>query len=236
MISRREPPGSGSGACRAYVLRSTFRNVSSRPAAWAGIIGPILFTVCFLLQEAWRQDEYSPMAEQVSALEAGPHGWIQQANFVVFGILTLAFAFGLYRVLGDTVSGQLGSLLIALSGVGNVLAAVFPLKEDSSGETYDPGGHAVAGIMFFLASAVALLVLSRRLRQDERWRELAAYLAVAGALGLVGFVLMGALVIPDGAPLHDWAGLGQRILVLAVLFPARILVAARLLSVGAADQ
>ena len=49
-------------------------------AAWAGIVGPILFTATFLAQEAFRSDEYSPIAETVSALEAGPNGWVQQAE------------------------------------------------------------------------------------------------------------------------------------------------------------
>lgn len=217
-------------------LREYRREVSSRLAAWTGIIGPLLFTACFLLQEAFRQDEYSPMAEPVSALEAGPNGWIQQVNFVVFGVLSIIFAIGLHRGLRETRLGFLGPLLIGISGVGNVLAAVFPLKEDAAGETYDPGGHTVAGILFFLTSSVALLVLSRRLRQDDRWRGLAAYVAVAGALALVGFVFMGALVIPDDAPLHEWAGLGQRVIVLVILFPPRILLAVRLLSVADDSQ
>ena len=43
---------------------------------------------------------------------------------------------------------------------------------------------------------------------------------------------MGALVIPDDAPLHDWAGLAQRFIVLVLLFPARIALAIRLLRVS----
>jgi hypothetical protein len=35
--------------------------------------------------------------------------------------------------------------------------------------------------------------------------------------------------MPDDAPLHEWAGLAQRIVILAVLFPARIVLSLRLL-------
>jgi hypothetical protein len=49
--------------------------------AWAGIVGPILFTVVFLAQEALRRDEFSPVAEPISALEVGPIGWVQQLNY-----------------------------------------------------------------------------------------------------------------------------------------------------------
>ncbi len=36
-----------------------------------------LFTATFLAQESFRIDEYSRLAETVSALEAGPNGWVQ---------------------------------------------------------------------------------------------------------------------------------------------------------------
>src|SRR5215211_8924406 len=57
--------------------------------AWAGIIGPMLFTAAFLAQEAFRRGEYDPLAEPVSALEAGPYGWIQRLNFVMLSLLTI---------------------------------------------------------------------------------------------------------------------------------------------------
>jgi len=36
---------------------------------------------------------------------------------------------------------------------------------------------------------------------------------------------------PDGAPLHDWAGLGQRAIILLALFPARVALSIRLLKI-----
>lgn len=200
-------------------------------AAWAGILGPVLFTVAFVGQELSRIDEYSPISEPVSALEAGPNGWVQQANFVVFGVLTLAFAIGLHRGLRRTRAGFAGPGLLLASGVGLLLAAAFPLREDTTGATFDPGGHMVAGLMFFASSAIGLVVLSQRLRRDPAWRDLAGYTLVAGIVAAAGFVVMGAVVMPDDAPLHDWAGLAQRLVVLLVLFPCRVLLSVRLLRV-----
>ena len=200
--------------------------------AWAGIVGPVLFTLAFMGQELFRRGEYSPMAEPVSALEAGPNGWVQQANFVVFGLLTIAFAVGLHLGVRTTRVGIVGPALLFVSGIGLLLAAVFPLREDAAGVTYDPGGHIVAGLAFFVTSAVGLIVLSRRLARDPRWRSLALYTRAAGALSVAGFVVMGVLVMPDDAPLHDWAGLAQRALILVVLFPCRILLSMRLLQVA----
>ena len=41
--------------------------------------------------------------------------------------------------------------------------------------------------------------------------------------------VMGILVIPHNAPLHEWAWLAQRIVVLGLLFPARLALSDRLL-------
>jgi hypothetical membrane protein len=201
-------------------------------SAWAGIVGPVLFTATYMAQEFFRRDEYSPVAEPVSALEAGPNGWVQQANFVVFGLLTIAFALGLHRGVRPSGAGVLGPALMFVSGIGLLLAAVFPLREDAAGVTYDPGSHVVAGITFFATSAAALIVLSRRLARDHRWQGIALYVRTAGILGVASFVLMGALVMPDDAPLHDWAGLAQRAVILIVLFPARVVLALRLSKVA----
>jgi hypothetical protein len=95
-------------------------------AAWAGIIGPVLFTAAFLAQGPFRRGEYDPLAEPVSALQTGPTGWIQQLNFIVFGLLTIAFAIGLNRGLRPTRTGTVGPVLLFVSGIGLLHAAIFP--------------------------------------------------------------------------------------------------------------
>jgi hypothetical protein len=50
---------------------------------------------------------------------------------------------------------------------------------------------------------------------------------------LVSSPVMGILVIPDDAPLHEWAGLAQRVIVLGLLFPARLALSYRLLRTAA---
>lgn len=206
---------------------------------WAGLIGPVLFTLTWVAQELLRIEEYSPIREPVSALAAGPNGWIQTLNFAVFGFLTIAFAVGLYRVTRSSKSGMIGSLLFLVSGLALLMAAAFPLREDAAGVTYDPGGHFAAGMTFFTSSALALVIVSFGLAKRTESRTLALPVRVAGILMLLSNPVMGILVIPDDAPLHEWAGLAQRIIVLALLFPARMALSHRLLRMpapGAAEQ
>ncbi len=188
--------------------------------AWAGILGPSCSPPPTWRRSCFASDEYSPIAEPVSALEAGPHGWVQQANFVVFGLLTLAFAVGLHRGIRPSRAGLAGPALFFASGIGLLLAAILPLREDASGTTYDPGGHFVAGVVFFLSSAAGT---GRPVATDEPRSCLAEHrrpdALAPGCSAWSGFVTLGVLAIPDGAPLHDWAGLAQRVVLLGRAVP-----------------
>jgi hypothetical membrane protein len=200
----------------------------TKVGAVAGLAGPALFTAGFLVHEAVRRGEFDPVAEPVSALEAGASGWIQQANFVLFGLLLALFAVALHRGMAPTPRGALGPALLGLAAFGLLLAAALPLREGASGVAYDPGGHFIAGVTFFLSSALALLVLSRRMARDARWRSLSTYAVLCGVVAAIGFVVLGRLTMPDGAPFHEWAGLLQRALIVLVTFPCFVTLAARL--------
>jgi hypothetical protein len=195
--------------------------------AVAGMIGPLLFTVGFIVQGLFRHDEYDPIAETVSALEAGPNGWIQQLNFLVFGILMMIFGAGLGFGL-RTRRWRIASAIVAWWAVGLLMAGLFPLRENADGQTYDSTGlHQPNGAVFFLSMWVGLGILSWCLRPDLRWRDLVPYTMITSVALAALFGVLAALAIPDSAPLHPWAGLLQR-LVLAVWFPCLVVLAARL--------
>jgi hypothetical membrane protein len=196
--------------------------------AVAGIAGPVLFTVGFLVQGFLRRDEYNWIAQQVSDLTAGTYGWAQRLNFVVFGLLLILFAVGLQWGVRTSRAGVVGPAILALDGVGLVVAGIFPLRQNAAGVVYDPNGvHSVNGAIFFVSIGIALVAVSLRLRADPRWRGLATYALATGIALVVLFFALGLLALRTGAPLHDWLGLLQR-LVLAVWFPCIIVLALRL--------
>lgn len=201
-----------------------------RAGAWAGVAGPVAFVALVLVQDLLRADR-SPVADPVSALAAGPGGWVQQLAFIVLGLLAVPFAVALHRSVRRARFGVVGPALLALTGVMNVIAVAFPMQEADSGAVLAPPGHVVAGTVFFSTAALSLLALAPRLARDPLWRGLARYTLIAGAVAAASFPVMGLLVVPDSAPLHEWYGLAQRAVVFVVVLPARVLLAVRLLEV-----
>jgi len=128
-----------------------------------GIVGPVLFTVGFLVQGFLRTDlhnGYNSMAQQISDLTAGPDGWVQQVNYVVFGLLLMTFAVGLHLSIQKAWPWVIGSALLAWNGVELVIAGIFPLREDAAGHIFDPlGVHSVNGTIFFLCIGIVLAIL-----------------------------------------------------------------------------
>jgi hypothetical membrane protein len=199
-----------------------------RTLALAGIVGPTLFTIGILVQPLYRSDTYDAISQLVSDLTAGPYGWVQQVNFIVFGLLVIAFAAGLHLELRPTRAGIAGPALLGFNGIGLLIGGLFPLRVDATGLVYDPlGVHTANGTIFFLSLGLAPAVMSLRLRGDPRWRHLATYTLVTGIALLITVVAIVALVRPTDAPLHNWFGLAQR-LVLAIWLPYIVVLALRL--------
>lgn len=193
----------------------------------AGMVGPALFAVVFILQNVLRTDD-DAIAEPVSALSIGEYSWVQRVNFVVLGVLLLLFAAALHRGVASSRPGWVGPTLLSVAAAGLLVAATFSLARDETGAIYDPSFHQVGGTMFFGGTALGLMVLSRRLVRDPQWRDLSRYSLGAGIASIAGGVVINTLAIPDDAPLHGEVGLIQRIIVLAFIFPALIMLGHRL--------
>ena len=177
--------------------------------------------------------EHSLVADPISALAAGPSGWVQDVNFLVFGALMVAYAIGLHLGVRPTRWGVVGVAFLVLSGVGLVWAGVFPSTDATGARWDDRVLHIVAFPMTFLAAGIGLIMMSRRMAGDPRWRRSATYALATGIAVLLLLLADAGLVRPPGAPLHPWWGLFQWVL-LAVWFPCTVVLALRLLRVARA--
>jgi hypothetical membrane protein len=200
--------------------------------ATAGIVGPMIFAVVALVHSLLRPD-HSLVTHPVSALAAGPSGWVQNANFLLFGLLMIAYAIGLHVGVRHRRWGVVGVAFLVLSGFGLMWGGVFPATDATGAFDGDRLLHIPGFVMTFLGGGLGLILMSRRMSSDPRWRDLATYALATGIAMLVLIVAGGGLVRPPGAPLHAWFGLFQWVL-LAVWLPCTVILALRLLGMARA--
>jgi hypothetical membrane protein len=198
--------------------------------ATAGVAGPVVFALVALVHSLLRP-EHSLVADPVSALAAGPSGWIQNANFLLFGALMIAYAIGLHLGVRQWRWGLVGVAFLVLSGIGLMWGGLFPATDATGAFDEDRLLHVPGFVMTFLGGGIGLIAMSRRMARDSRWRDLATYALLSGVAMLLLIVAGGGLVRPPGAPLHAWFGLFQWVL-LAVWLPCTVILALRLLRVA----
>ncbi len=183
-------------------------NRSAQLLALAGIGGPILFVLVFTI-DGWLSPGYSSLSQSVSSLgTTGTYAWIQNTNFVVFGLLLMAFAVGFSRQMREVLSREAlrtSTLLLLLTGAGLVNDGFF--TQDSV-TTFQGLLHALGFLVIFASLIVALLLIGRQLSPIAAWRGYGWYSTITGLLTLGVLVLSAVLA----APLH-MTGLFQRILV-----------------------
>ncbi len=189
---------------------------SQRWLLYGGMLGSVLFSGVYLIAGTLRPG-YDPVRESISALGVGPHGWVQSANFILFGLFSAGVTVALRRALAPGRGALAVPLLRALAALGLLLDGAFAAGP----------GHQLGDALTFTAVPLACLVLARRLSGEPGWRGWATYTrasAVAFWALLAAFALTNA---HGGAP----AGLLEK-LAATVMAIWLFLLAARLLSTG----
>lgn len=155
-----------------------------------GVVAGPLFTVVGLTQ-AFTRPGFDLTRHALSLLENGDLGWIQISSFLLTGLLYIACAVGMRRVLRGSRGGTWGPWLIAVLGVGLIGAAFFRADPglgfppgtpaDASTLSWHGLGHLIVGTMAFLTLIAACFVFARRFA-GQRQHGWATYSAVTGVL------------------------------------------------------
>jgi hypothetical protein len=165
-----------------------------------GVVAGPLFLAVALLQALTRAG-FDLRRHPLSLLSLGELGWIQIANFVVAGLLSVAFAVGLRRILHPGRGGTWGPLLIGAYGVGLIGGGVFIADPGAGFPPGAPAGapeqlswhgilHDAAHVLAFLSLIGACFVLARRFAALGQ-RGWATYCLATGV------ALLGLMAWPD---------------------------------------
>lgn len=157
-----------------------------------GGVGAVLFTAISLLAGVTRPG-YDAWQQPISALSLGPGGWVQQVNFVVYGVLLVLSAVGWYRLLTPERSALWFSLLQGIGGLGLIGAGVFSMDPFPG---YPPGAapttstvhgtlHTLLAYVLILTLALSCFTLAAHFARILHWRGWAVYSGVTGVLMLV---------------------------------------------------
>lgn len=196
----------------------------SRLAARAAVAGPLVFTLLLAIIDAskfaWLRDagqgvfSHSPM----SVNSHGPHGWLMIANFVLFGLLTLALAVSVRQAFP---AGRARSWAVASIGLlaAGLLLAGFRCDTELFGKkppsTWNGDLHFLGFGLMLSTQLLIALSLWRLLRRSDTWQDWARAFAVAAVVGIPIYVLF-ALTQPSWSWWYAWFGVFQLVPLQAV--------------------
>ena len=186
------------------------------------LAGP-LFTIAWFMETPLHAD-YNSMRHAISSLSVGEFGWMQDANFIVTGILTLALAWGLWNVLvtrGGSMWGPILLVIVGLGWIGDGFFTTDPLNGYPPGTPVLPVPPTAQGwLHLFFAALIfglpaACFVLARHFDQQKE-RKWAIYSKVTAITFLTLYLItIAGFLQVDG--LANYAGILQRISLTIIL-------------------
>lgn len=182
--------------------------------AWAGVIGPTLFVAVFTF-EGWLRSGYEPARMYVSELSLGSRGWIQNANFVVFGLLFLVFTWSVAAEFQNGKASRGGIILLTIIAICYLAFGFFvmdPVSTPRNEITFHGMLHFLIGEVVLTLMPASCFVFLRRFREDAKWHFLQWWTLVLGTIiAIASILLIVAMNLPDvQKALNEWLGLIQR--------------------------
>ncbi len=195
------PPDSGSLARR------------DRTALTFTVVGTVAYAALDVLAQSL-PPHYSPISQAESDLAVGPYGYVMTINFVLRGLMGLAFLLGLAGTTRLVREARVGTALVAVWGVGALLLAAFP-TDVGPPLTVHGAIHIVVAFLAFAGGSIGELLLSLHFREEARLR---GWATGATAVSVLAIVMM--LVYFTGDKIHrvaPFSGLLERVFIGLVL-------------------
>jgi hypothetical protein len=184
-------------------FNSNDSRTKATPLLYCGVVAGPVFTVVAVIEMLTRSG-FDLRRHDLSLLSNGSLGWIQISNFILAGVLTIAAALGMRRVLRSGRGSTWAPILIAIYGLGYIGAGVFVADPMNGFPPGTPNGlpgsaswhswmHLISGSLGFIALIAACFTFARRFSgQGQR-----GWMAYSVATGIV--VLAAVIGISSGS-------------------------------------
>ncbi|MGC0369234.1 putative membrane protein [Microbacterium sp. SLBN-111] len=163
---------------------------------WGVVAGPFYVVVGLVL--ALTRPGFDLSKHALSLLMLGDLGWLQRANVILSGLMVLAAAYGILRLIRSGRGLAIG-VLVGVYGVGLVLSGIFPPDPVAGFPPGSEPGASVSGILHLLFGALGFVAIGAAAFAYAAWCRAeqvsgrARLSVVLGVLVLVGFVAGAAL-------------------------------------------
>lgn len=165
-----------------------------RLLAICGVVGPILGVVLSSVAGSLRPS-FDPVAQFGSELGVGNDtaALIANAGDILYGLLIVAFAVGLYMGLAKDRNSVIGPVLMGVYGLAFFLAGIIhcdpgcPLLNQAP--SLSQAIHDTLFLIIEVAVILAPLAISIRIREDSLWQKYRTYALVTAAASLVLFII-----------------------------------------------
>ncbi|MFE6667352.1 DUF998 domain-containing protein [Streptomyces sp. NPDC057697] len=171
---------------------------TTRALLSGGVVAGPLFLGAGVIQGLGREG-FDFTRNAISQLGLGDLGWIQVTGFVLTGVLTIAGAIGMHRVLRDAPGGVWAPRLVGVFGTSFLLAGVFTADPGAGFPAGAPEGaasspsahgavHMLSGMVGYLALCAASFVLARLFaaRRRRGWAIACRLVPVGVLAGFAG--------------------------------------------------
>ena len=174
--------------------------------ALAGIVGPIVLVLTDTIASLYTPG-YKPIQESGSQLAFGPMRWVQATGFILFGLLLVMFAMGLYSSIHKHAGLRASISIFMFFGFSLFIIGAIPTDPTGAPHTIHGIIHVGVAIVNTALSPITFFLIAPSLRADPRWENLFVYTVLTGVLATVFTV--GRLFLPAEL---SWFGLYERIL------------------------
>lgn len=194
-------------------------NRKIRVFALCGILSPIIYVITVAVG-GFLDPTYSHIGKTVSELVqiGAPNRDLLNILLVVYNILIIPFAFGLYYSLKKGLTRSLIVIALVLTGIlGTAVTVFFPLDANGASVSFTGTMHLVVVGLVVPCTFVFMLGFWNSVRNDDHWGKLGLFSIAVFVLTLISGIATAAFVHSDYRGLLERITIGSTLLWLEVV-------------------